>query len=139
GYDTFDAGGSTANNVLEGGAGNDNLIAGQGRDLLIGGTGADSLAARGTGDIEIPGTTSYDANLAALNAVMAEWGRTDADYATRVKHLGGSLPGGRNGGYLLTAQTVSDDQATDYLYGNWQALDWFFARTSGSSRDQTNG
>ena len=70
---------------------------------------------------------------------MAEWGRNDVTYATRVKHLNGSLSGGLNGAYRLNAQTVADDQATDYLYGQWQALDWFFAHTSGSNRDQVNG
>src|SRR5262249_50252415 len=80
GDDTLNAQGSSANNVLEGGAGHDSLKAGGGRDLLVGGLGADALQGNADNDILIGCTTDYDANLAALNAVMAEWGRTDADY-----------------------------------------------------------
>src|SRR5262249_5397177 len=79
GNDTLDASGRSANNVLEGGAGNDTLRGGSGRDLLVGGLGADVLHSGDGDDILIGGTTDYDGNLAALNAVMAEWGRTDAD------------------------------------------------------------
>jgi len=123
--DTLDASGSIANNVLVGGAGNDWLYGGSGRDLLSGGPGADTLRAGGGGDILIGGTTDYDANVQALLAVMKEWGRTDADYTTRVKHLNGTLSGGLNGSYRLTTTTVHDDNAVDSLYGG-AGLDWFF-------------
>jgi hypothetical protein len=139
--DTLDASGSTANNVLVGGAGNDTLLGGSGRDLLIGGTGADTLRAGRGGAILIGGTTDYDANLAALLAVMKEWGRTDADYNTRVKHLNGSLGGGLNGSYRLTRTTVHDDNVIDYLYGG-AGLEWFFV-SNGKNKDrifnQTSG
>jgi Ca2+-binding RTX toxin-like protein len=134
GNDTIDASGSSANNVLEGGAGNDMLRGGSGRDLLIGGLGADLLVGAGGDDILIGGTTDFDSNLTALNAVMAEWGRTDADYATRVKHLSGTLSGGLNGATLLTASTVHDDAAIDTLYGEGGS-DWFFALLSGTNKD----
>src|SRR5207244_12122204 len=55
GNDTLDAGGSTANNVLVGGAGADALTGGSGRDLLIGGAGADTLRGGGGDDILIGG------------------------------------------------------------------------------------
>src|SRR5207302_5325888 len=96
GNDTLDAGGSTANNVLVGGAGADALTGGTGRDLLIGGLGADTLRGGGGDDILIGGYTDYDANVQALLAVMKEWGRTDATYNTRVNHLSGTS-GGLNG------------------------------------------
>jgi hypothetical protein len=32
-----------------------------------------------------------------------EWGRTDVDFQTRVGDLNGSLSGGLNGNYFLTA------------------------------------
>src|SRR5262249_43492879 len=134
GKDTLDASGSSANNVLEGGAGSDNLKAGSGRDLLVGGRGADVLQGTSGDDILIGGTTDYDSNLAALSAVLAEWGRTDADYQTRVNHLNGTLGGGRNGGLLLTASTVHDDAASDQLSGG-AGLDWFFALLSGTNKD----
>lgn len=73
---------------------------------------------------------------------MKEWTRTDANYSTRVKHLNGSLSGGQNGSYFLTAKTVHtvyDDAAIDSLFGE-AGLDWFFARKSGSTskKDKVN-
>lgn len=142
GGDTLDAGGSTANNVLIGGAGNDWLNGGSGRDLLSGGSGADTLRGGAGDDILIGDSTSYDANLQALLAVMKEWGRTDADYATRVKHLQGSLSGGLNGTYRLTAATVLNDNTIDNLYGE-AGMDWFIIGGKGKKRDkvydQTSG
>jgi hypothetical protein len=125
GNDSIDASGSSANNVLVGGAGNDGLRGGSGRDLLIGGLGADTLRAGSGGAILIGGTTDYDANLTALLAIMKEWGRTGVDYNTRVKHLSGTVSGGLNGSYRLTKTTVHDDNALDYLYGG-AGPDWFF-------------
>src|SRR5207248_2449944 len=78
-------------------------------------------------------------NLLALNAVMAEWGRTDLNYGGRVNHLNGSVAGGLNGGTYLNAGTVHDDQTVDYLYGNASVLDWFLANSSGVGPDQVNG
>jgi Ca2+-binding RTX toxin-like protein len=139
GGDTLDARGSKANNVLVGGSGNDILYGGKGRDLLIGGAGSDSLYA-GTGqDVLIAGYTDFDSNLVALNALMAEWGRTDIGYSTRVKHLTGSATGGLNGNDLLNAATVHDDSAIDYLYGNSKVLDWFLANSNGTAPDKVSG
>src|SRR5262249_57119840 len=100
-----------------GGTGNDTLYGGSARNLLIGGAGADTLNAGG-GDILIGGTTSYDSNLTALAFILAEWDRTDVDYATRVGQLSGSLGGGLNGSYLLNSTTVFDDSASDVLNGS---------------------
>src|SRR5262249_60918052 len=138
GKDTLDASGSSANNVLEGDAGNDNLKAGSGRDLLVGGLGADVLQGNAGDDILVGGTTDYDSNLAALNAVMAEWGRSDADYTTRVKHLSGTLGGGLNSGLLLTASTVHDDAASDQLTGGGRG-GRFFSPPSGTNTETGKG
>jgi Ca2+-binding RTX toxin-like protein len=137
GNDTLDASGSTANNVLAGGAGNETLLGGSGRDLLIGGTGADTLRAGSGGAILIGGTTDYDANIPALLAIMREWGRTDVDYNTRLKHLQGSLSGGLNGSYRLTKSTVHDNNTIDNLYGG-AGLDWFFVG-NGKNKDRVFG
>jgi Ca2+-binding RTX toxin-like protein len=137
GDDNLNADCSSANNVLVGGAGNDWVYGGNGRDLLIGGLGADTLRAAYGGSILVGGYTDYDANPQALIAVMREWGRTDADYGTRVKHLQGSLGGGRNGSYVLTAKTVHDDAAVDRLYG-WAGMDWFFVGGKGKNADTTD-
>src|SRR5262245_21239131 len=132
GDDTLDAQGSTAANVLVGGAGNDTLLGGAGNDLLIGGKGSDTLHGNGGDDILIGGTTSYDSNVAALCAVLREWGRTDLSSSTRVSHLKGSS-GGLNGSSVLTSATVFDDGVTDTLYGD-AGTDWFFATTSGPTQ-----
>jgi hypothetical protein len=134
GNDTLGAAGSRANNVLEGGAGNDTLQGGAGRDLLVGGLGADVLHGAGADDILVGGTTDHDGSLTALNSLMAEWGRTDANYATRIRHLNGTLGGGLNGGFLLTTGTVHDDAAIDTLFGEG-GTDWFFALLSGPNKD----
>ena len=138
GNDTLDASGSGANNVLEGGAGDDTLKAGSGRDLLVGGLGADVLKGNAGDDILVGGTTDYDSSLAALDAVMAEWGRTDAAYQTRVNHLNGTLGGGLNSGLLLTGTTVHDDAASDTLNGG-DGTDWYFALLSGVNKDTLKG
>ncbi|HUR55347.1 MAG TPA: FG-GAP-like repeat-containing protein [Gemmataceae bacterium] len=143
GNDTLDARGSSANNVLLGGAGNDLLYGGSGRELLVGGLGTDTLRAGGGGALLIGGYTDYDASLPALVGVMKEWGRTDADYATRVKHLNGTLGGGLSGTYRLTTTTVHDDNTVDFLYGG-TGLDWFFVGGKGKPKkdqvyNQVNG
>jgi hypothetical protein len=109
--------------LLIGGAGSDQLTAGSGDSILVGGTTDYDLEATGMTD---------DRKLAALKAIMAEWGRTDEDYLTRVNHLDGSVGGGQNGSSFLDATTVHDDGAVDTLIGTTgSALDWFFAGTGG--------
>lgn len=126
GTDILNASGSLANNVLVGGGGTVRQIGGQGRDILIGGAGQATLQAGLGGDIVIGGTTAYDNNAAALAAVLAEWSRTDIDYATRIAHLNGSISGGLNGNYLLNGSTVFGNGLADNLYGG-TGLDWFLA------------
>jgi hypothetical protein len=126
GGDKISAAGSAANNVLTGHGTNEVLTGGQGRDLLIGGTGAATLNAGVGDDILIGGSTSYDIGsnsgmtydkqLAALDAVMAEWGSADLNALA---------------GYLNT-NTVHDNYVSghavaDQLLGNAMANDWFFA------------
>jgi len=127
GNDILNVMGSSANNVLVGGAGADLLIGGQGRDVLIGGSGTSTLRAGAGGDILIGGTTSFDNNAAALAAVLAEWSRTDVDYLTRVAHLNGTSSGGLNGSVLLIkSTTVHNNGLADSLSGG-AGLDWYFA------------
>ena len=121
-----------------GSTGNDTLIGGRGRDILIGGLGTDTLRAGSGGDILIGGTTSYDGNAAALAAVLAEWSRTDLDYATRMAHLSGGLSGGLNGAYLLNSSTVQADGLVNSLYGG-AGLDWYFASAVDQLFNQSNG
>ncbi len=109
--------GGGGNNVLIGGEGDDVLIGSHGRDLLIGGTGSDRLRAGPGDDLLIAGATNFDANEAALNAIVKEWTRPDADYATRVGHLTNAVPGGLNGAFFLDATTIQNDNAGDRLTG----------------------
>ena len=149
GHDVLDASGSTANNVLTGGAGTNDLYGGQGRDLLIAGLGASKLYAGLSDDILIGGTTkydltssamTYDQKLAALEAIMAEWGRTDADYLTRLHHLDGSLSGGMNGSSFLNPTTVHDNGQADTLFGApGPALDCFFTGMTDVIRRRRSG
>src|SRR5262249_48846451 len=132
GGDTLDAQGSTAANVLVGGAGNDTLLGGAGNDLLIGGKGSDTLHGNGRPGIPIGGTTNPHTNAAALCPLVREWGGRDRSYSTRVSHLKGSS-GGLNGSSVLTSATVFDDGVTDTLYGD-AGTDWFFALTSGPTQ-----
>jgi uncharacterized delta-60 repeat protein len=138
GNTTLSAAGSSAANVLVGGAGNDSLQGGSGRDILIGGAGSDTLQGGSGGDILIPATTDYDANIAALAALRKEWARTDLSYNDRINHLYGTTSGGYNGTNYLTPSTVHDDVAIDYLYGGGGG-DWYFAMTTGSTADFLSG
>ena len=136
GNDILNASGSSANNVLVGGAGKDRLIGGRGRDILIGGSGPSTLQAGSGGDILIGGTTAYDNNAAALAALLAEWGRTDMTYGQRMANLLNG--GGLNGSYLLNTSTVQADSSTNYLYGG-AGLDWYFAGVLDLLFNQTPG
>jgi Ca2+-binding RTX toxin-like protein len=129
--------GGAGNNLLKGGGGPSVLVGGPGRDVLIGGLGLSVLIGGGGSDlllgrgpaILIGGRTDYDANLAALEAVLAEWDRNDANYQDRVAHLLGSASGGRNGSVVLNATTVHADNASELLVG-LTGLDWYFAGLS---------
>jgi Ca2+-binding RTX toxin-like protein len=117
-----------------GGGGDDILVAGPGRDLLIGGAGRDILIAgdpkRGKGDsqggsILVAGETAYDANDAALEAILAEW--TSRRSRSRRAH---NLLNGRgarhrlNGSVFLNAKTIKSHRTADTMVGN-NRYDWF--------------
>jgi hypothetical protein len=139
GTNTLSAAGSSAGNVLVGGPGKDSLTGGGGDDVLIGGAGADALQAGGGGDVLIAGGTAYDANLTALLALMAEWGRGGgAGYQQRVEDLYGTGTGGLNGGYVLNGQTVLRDAASDWLLGGG-GKDWFWLVARAKSADLLSG
>jgi hypothetical protein len=127
--------GNASNNVLAGGAGNDILSGGGGRDILIGGQGADTITG-GTdddivigGDLTYAGSTTLSPNDAALAALMSEWGRADADAATRRRHLNGSLAGGLNGAFSIAlGASVLDDVAIDTM-NSLAGSDWFLGNS----------
>jgi hypothetical protein len=81
--------GSQGNDLIVGDRSPSTLTGGTGRNILIGGAGRSTLdARRGTGDnILIGGRTDWDMNLAALEAIMAEWDRTDLGFNDRSSDL----------------------------------------------------
>jgi len=85
------------------------------------------------------GKTNFDAHLTALRAILAEWSRTDIDYATKVAHLTGATAGGANAPYFLTSKTLIDDDAVDGLEGTASEGNLWVARISPSRRDRISG
>jgi predicted outer membrane repeat protein len=116
--------GDTGNNILIGGYGPELLTdQGAGRNLMIGGFGADTLTGSGN-DILISGTTSYDSNLTALDAILAEWSSSDS-YATRIGKIESGIVVGWNR-YALNSSTVHDELGTDLIQdGTGATGDWF--------------
>ena len=124
--------GGNGNNLLVGGAGVNVLTGGPGCNILISGKGLGVLTA-GSGDtILIAGSTAFDtptqANLAALDQIMAEWG-SSASVATREAHISGTTAGGLNGGSFLNSSTVHDDSVSDLLIGGG-GPDWLFVNST---------
>ena len=112
GNNTFAVSG-TENAILSGGAGNDTMTAsGSGNVVMIGGAGLDTLSNSGTGQtIMISGTTAYDTNAVALQAILTYWAST-ATVAAKIAAL--SSTAGITGGYKFTGGTggtVTQDPA----------------------------
>ena len=126
--------GNAQGNILLGGGGNDTISGGSGRSLLIGDAGSDTITGGADDDILVSGTTSYDANHAALMALLQEWQRTDETYAQRITDLK-SGTGLSKPFKLASGSTVKSDTNADKLTGG-AGLDWFFANLgSGGSFD----
>jgi hypothetical protein len=123
GEDTnFDGGGGPT--VAVGGTGGVTLEGGSGRSILIAGAGGGHLIGGSEDNILIGGYTAYDNNLAALQAILAEWNSADS-FAARVTALSG---------YFNTG-TVFDNDVADRLQGGGDQ-NWFFADLSGSDHDR---
>jgi hypothetical protein len=116
--------GGFGDDILIGDAGANILWGSGGRDLLIGGGGPDQLLGGDGENLLIGNGTVYDANAVALEAILAEWGRTDLAYAQRIQHL--KFGGGINGVFRLDQTKLVEDNAQDRLTGDAGSLDWFF-------------
>lgn len=134
GADTITA--NILGNAISGNGGNDTLIGDEGEDILIGGAGADLLRGGDGHDVLIGDQTDFDANVIALMALVAEWGR-NATFQARIDHLTGVAPFGLNGSYFLTPSTVHNKPAIDRLLGE-NYFDWFWVGT-GDTLDVTLG
>jgi len=130
-------GGGAGHDLLLGESGDDALAGGDGRDVLIGGLNADTLDGGADDDILVAGTTSFDADDAALNQILAEW-TSLRSYQSRVKNLQGIGNGNPEFGNRLNGTvflkkhgnkhdgvaTVFDDVDLDELTGS-SGDDWF--------------
>jgi acrosin len=132
--------GGQGNSLIVGDANPNVLIGGTGRNVLIGGGGADTLDVSGatSDNILIGGTTDFDTNQAALNAIFAEWTRTDLGFRDRFSDLtngsNGALNVANNQLILLNPNTVHADLSPDTLIGGTKTdpttglrlHNWFF-------------
>jgi hypothetical protein len=128
--------GSIGNDLIVGDDNPNVLRGGTGRNIIIGGKGADTLTGGGGINLEnilIGGTTLYDQDLTALNAIFAEWKSSDL-LSTRMGDIAGRTTNGLNlnGSYVLVpvatrkhAATVFDDAAVDQLFDG-AGMSWFF-------------
>jgi hypothetical protein len=131
GKDTLTAAGSGDDILIGNGPGDKLTDSGTGMNILIGGgSGGDTLTGGGN-DILVSGTTNYDgdtaANIAALDAILAEWTSSDS-YSTRIgKIFAGVGPGGTD---ALNSSTVTQDGKANTLQdGSTQSQNnnWFLA------------
>ncbi len=113
--------GGWGNDAIFGGDGADQLAGGFGRDLVVGGANGDIVS--GAGAILINGSTAYDDDAAAIDAILATWGDPLLTYTQRISRLQTGA-----GGVRLDGTTVFDDGAIDLLVGR-AGLDWIFAET----------
>ena len=137
---TLSATGS-GNDVLIGGSGKDTLTdTGTGYNILIGGRGVDTLTGNGN-DILISGTTSYDsntsANIAALDAILAEWSSSDS-YSPRIsKIMSGLGPGGTD---ALNSSTCQSDGVANTVSDGASPTqnNWFIVNSKDKVTKQSN-
>jgi hypothetical protein len=138
GNDNLSIGGS-GQGVLVGNAGNDTLSAtGSGRTMLIGGAGVDTLTSGTNGQAMMIGaSTSYDSNLAALDAILNEWS-SGSTYSQRINHIltgSGQFLGGT--GIALNSSTVLADAGGNTMTGptgSGTALNWFITKTNSKDK-----
>jgi hypothetical protein len=119
--------GGAGNNMFIGNAASNFFTGGSGRNILIGGGGADKLTGGAGDSLLIGDSTIYDTNPTALNAIFAEWARTDLSFQQRVADLisPGSQPRSLNGVYTLDKKNIVSDGAPDTLIGG-SGLTWAF-------------
>jgi hypothetical protein len=132
---------SSGNSILAGGSRNNTLTdTGTGSNILISGGGIDSLTGNGN-DILIGGTTNYDANnsadIAALDAILAEWDSTDA-YSTKIGKISSGV--GAGGADALNLSTVQPDTLASNLSDGTASAEnnWFVVGSFDKVTKQSN-
>jgi Ca2+-binding RTX toxin-like protein len=125
--------GSTLGGVLVGGDGKDKLYGVAGINVLIGGAGADTLIGGVGNDILIAGTTTYEHNTAALDAILASWSTPNATFNNIIKALRSGV--GPKQQYSLGSATVPDHHSPDVLTGGI-GRDWFWVASDDTITDR---
>jgi PKD domain len=130
--------GSGHNDVLVGDGTGIQLVETAGKNLLIGGTGGQATLDGGSGqDIIIAGSTIYDNNQAALQAIESYWSTSTGTFAARVAAL--SSASGIAGGYRLNTSTVTEHEGSGDTIVLVSANDWVFWRMVGAGADTVTG
>jgi hypothetical protein len=137
---TLSATGS-GNDVLIGGSGKNTLSdTGTGYNILIGGAGVDTVTGNGN-DILISGTTNYDsnmsANIAALDAILAEWSSSDS-YSLRISKIMSGV--GAGGSDALNSSTCQSDGVANTVSDGTGSTqnNWFIVNTKDKVTKQSN-
>lgn len=133
--------GSVAGSLLLGMAGHDTLVAGVARTVLIGGLGGDRIVGEPGQDILINGTTSFDADRVALQAIFNEWSRADQTYQQRIAALRSGIGPGKAYKlvWLSTVQNNGDAGNAFNLLSGRGGPDWFFTASRGDITDLGHG
>lgn len=131
--------GGTGTSILVGGSGGATITGGTGANVLIAGTGGATITGGAKQDLIIGGSTNFDHDFTALDKIMAEWGTTTIAYATRIKHLMGTLAGGFNGTTKLTTSTVHNNVPNVNVLTGGGGQDWFWAKVANEVTDLNNG
>jgi hypothetical protein len=137
--------GGMGNNLLVGNGLGDVLIGGAGHNLIIDGNSMNQLygfslpsyseLVGGTGDnLIIAEGLSYTTNQPALDALFAEWSRTDETAAQRMAHL--RYGGGLNGSYELNSSTLASRAYHDTVVGGSSGFNWFLADSTAAIYNQ---
>jgi hypothetical protein len=145
-------GGVSGNLNVTGGKGNDILVGigkntltdNAGMNILIGGNGAVTIGGTGA-NLLIAGTTVFDDNLAALDALMSVWGNSQLTYSQRVGELLSGVSY-TNLGTTATAALIADEtvlpptgSTVSTLTGSMTQLDWFFAGAADTIKNRQKG
>jgi Ca2+-binding RTX toxin-like protein len=99
--------------------------------MMIGGLGADRLVDNMDDDVQIAGSTAFDADPPALAAILAAWLAPES-YADRTAALREVLRAEETETGLAT---VVDDGSADVLTGS-AGQDWFLFQSDGDKKDK---
>jgi predicted outer membrane repeat protein len=131
--------GSQGNELIVGDANANALIGGTGRNVIIGDGGSDTITGGGGFNLLIGGTTSYDSNLPALQALMQYWDNPAAASLNQLVNPLKSKNGVTINGKVLVFNktTVQTDNAAGKLIGG-SGPNWFIEDKDGDTINDGN-